>query len=100
MAGCIEDLFTQCLGDFDRLKGLDCPPVKDRFQDVAHEFLHVAITTYICCNATYKKAMLALGSLLRYSEKRLLRLCASTPAPELNTVLIGSPRMRTGSSDD
>jgi len=35
MAGCIEDLFTQYLGDFDRLKGLNGSPTEQRFQDFA-----------------------------------------------------------------
>jgi hypothetical protein len=38
MAGCIEDLFTQYLWDFDRLKGLNCSPVEECFQDFAHGY--------------------------------------------------------------
>jgi hypothetical protein len=36
MAGRIEDLFTQFLWDFDRIKSLNCSPMKKRFQDFAH----------------------------------------------------------------
>src|ERR1700692_3745259 len=36
MAGCIEDLFTQYLRDFDRFKGLNCSPMEERFQNFAH----------------------------------------------------------------
>jgi hypothetical protein len=38
MAGCIEDLFTQFLWDFDRLKGLNCSPMEERFQDFVHGY--------------------------------------------------------------
>jgi hypothetical protein len=38
MSGCIEDLFTQYLWDFDRLKGLNCSPVEECFQDFAHGY--------------------------------------------------------------
>ena len=44
MAGCIEDLFTQYLRDFDRLKSFNCSPMEQRFQDFAHwNYL-------LCCN--------------------------------------------------
>ncbi len=36
MAGCIEDLFTQYLWDFDRLKSLNCSPTEERIQDFSH----------------------------------------------------------------
>jgi len=42
MAGCIEDLLTQCLWDFDRLKGLNCSPMEERFQNFAH-----GVTSYV-----------------------------------------------------
>src|SRR4029077_18537329 len=38
MPGSIEDLFTYYLWDFDRLKGLDCTPVEERFQGFAHGY--------------------------------------------------------------
>ena len=42
MAGCIENLFTQYLGDFDRIKGLNGSPAEERFQGFGHEYL-------LCC---------------------------------------------------
>src|SRR5208337_456932 len=42
MTGCIEDLFTQCLWNLDRLKGLNRSPAEEHFQDFAHKFL-------LCC---------------------------------------------------
>jgi hypothetical protein len=57
MAGCIEDLFTQYLWDFDRLKGLNCSPMEECFQGFAHGcLLYVAITTYKCCTRNMQTA--------------------------------------------
>jgi hypothetical protein len=36
MAGCIEDLFTQSVWDFDRLKNLNRSPLEERFQESTH----------------------------------------------------------------
>src|SRR5260370_28303053 len=69
MAGCIEDLFTQYLWDFDRLKGLHCSPMEERFQDFAHGCY------LLCCKyniemlrAQHTKCNTGAGSILRYSE--------------------------------
>jgi hypothetical protein len=47
MAGCVENLIAQLLGDFDRLKDLYRSSLENRVQDVVHDGppFNVAITT-------------------------------------------------------
>lgn len=70
MAGCIEDLFTQYLRDFDRFKGLDRSPMKKRVQDFAHGGTSMLLLQHMSvADATYKRdAHATFGSTLRYSE--------------------------------
>src|SRR5208337_205791 len=70
MAGCIEDLFTQYLWDFDWLKGLNCSPMEERIQGFAHGYTSMLLLQHIrVANATYKRnAGATIGSILRYSE--------------------------------
>jgi hypothetical protein len=70
MAGCIEDLFTQYLWDFDRLKGLNCSPMEERFQDfVQWGTSMLPLQHRRVANATYKRnAGATIRSILRYSE--------------------------------
>jgi hypothetical protein len=55
MAGCIEDLFAQCLWDFERLKGLNCSPMEKRFKDFGHgQAPMLLFTTFACCTRNIK----------------------------------------------
>src|ERR1700683_821453 len=60
MAGCIEDLFTQYLRDFDRFKGLNCSPTEQRFQDVAHRIPRCCFCNIKVLRAQHRNAMPAL----------------------------------------
>ena len=55
MARRIENLLAHLFRNFDGLKNLYRPPVKDRIQDLVNGSLHVAITTYICCYCNIKQ---------------------------------------------
>ena len=72
MAGCIEDLFTQHLRDFDRLKSLNCSSMEERFQDFAHGSPPMlSLQHRNVANATCKRNAGARLGLCRWTPKTI-----------------------------
>src|SRR5260370_22677909 len=64
----IEDLFTQYLWDFDRLKSLNCPPMEERLQDFAHKSPPCCYYNIEVLQTQHTNKMPAPGSTLCFSE--------------------------------
>jgi hypothetical protein len=74
MAGCIEDLFTQYLWDFDRLKSFNGSPMEERFQDFAHGLPPMLPLQHRrVADATYKRNYWQWAGMDRISRRGLRR---------------------------